>query len=53
MIFDKEEIDLLVELISNEQIHMNKKNPESYCTSKHQKLEELKVKIKDGGNGKD
>lgn len=50
MIFNKEEINLLVELISNEQIHMNMKNPESYCTSKHRKLEELKIKIKDSEN---
>ena len=53
MIFDKEEIALLVELISNEQINMNKKNPESYCASKHRKLEELKVKIKDNENEQD
>lgn len=50
MKFNKEEIDLLVELIANEQIHMNIKNPESYSTSKHRKLEELKVKIKDSDN---
>lgn len=50
MIFNNEEINLLVKLISNEQIYMNKKNPSSYNENEYKKLEELKVKIKGSKN---
>lgn len=50
MIFTNEEINLLVKLISNEQIHMNKKNSSSYNENEYKKLEELKVKIKGSKN---
>lgn len=47
MIFTKEEEKLLLELISNEQIHMIIKDCNKYESDKYKKLEELKVKIKD------
>lgn len=46
-IFTKEEEKLLLELISNEQIHMIIKDCNKYESDKYKKLEELKVKIKD------
>lgn len=46
MILNNEEINLLVELISNEQIHRHKKHPDFYCDNKYKQLEELKIKIK-------
>ena len=46
MIFNKEEKKLLLELISNEQIHMIMKDCNKYESDKYKKLEELKVKIK-------
>lgn len=46
-IFSKEEEKLLLELISNEQIHMIIKDCTKYSSDKYKKLEELKVKIKD------
>lgn len=46
MTFDKEEKKMLLELISNEQIHMIIKY-NRYESDKYKKLEELKVKIKD------
>lgn len=47
MTFDKEEKKMLLELISNEQIHMIIKDYNRYESDKYKKLEELKVKIKD------
>ena len=44
---NKEEKKLLLELIGNEQIHMIIKDHTKYESDKYQKLEELKVKIKD------
>lgn len=38
---------LLIELISNEQIHMIIKHPDRYENEKYKHLEELKMKIKD------
>lgn len=46
-IFSKKEEKLLLELISNEQIHMIIKDCSKYSSEKYKKLEELKVKIKD------
>ena len=47
---NKEEKKLLLELICNEQIHMIIKDHSKYESDKYQKLEELKVKIKDLGD---
>ena len=47
---NKEEKKLLLELICNEQIHMIIKYHSKYESDKYQKLEELKVKIKDLGD---
>lgn len=44
---NKEEKKLLLELIGNEQIHMIIKDHTKYESDKYQKLEELKIKIKD------
>ena len=46
-IFTKEEKKILIELICNEQTHMIIKDHTKYDSDKYQKLEELKVKIKD------
>lgn len=43
----KEEKKILIELVSNEQIHMIIKDPNKYKSKKYVALEELKVKIKD------
>ena len=48
MKISKEEKKLLIELICNEQTHMIVKNHTKYDSDKYRKLEELKVKIKDG-----
>ena len=45
-LFSKEEKKLLLELISNEQIHMIIKDHNKYESEKYVKLEKLKVKIK-------
>lgn len=50
MLSDKER-KVLIELISNEQIHMIIKHPDRYGTHKYTFLEELKVKIKEMGDG--
>ena len=42
-----EEKRMLVELICNEQTHMIKKDHSKYKSDKYNKLEKLKVKIKD------
>lgn len=47
MMFDKNEIKLLLELIGNEQIHMITKDNTKYESIKYKKLEALKIKIKD------
>lgn len=47
MIFSGKEKKMLIELISNEQIHMIIKDSDKYSSDKYKKLEELKVKIKD------
>lgn len=47
IIFSKEERKILIELISNEQIHMIIKDHTKYDSDKYKKLEKLKVKIKD------
>lgn len=44
----KEEKKILIELISNEQIHMIIKDHTKYESEKYKKLEELKVRVKDG-----
>lgn len=44
---NKEDKKLLIDLISNEQIHMIIKDSSKYKSSKYKKLEKLKVKIKD------
>ena len=41
------EKELLLDLICEKQIHIILKNHEDYESKKYQKLEELKVKIKD------
>lgn len=46
-IFSKEEEKILLELISNEQIHMIIKDCSKYDSDRYKKLEQLKVKIKD------
>lgn len=43
----KEEKKMLIELVSNEQIHMIIKDHNKYKSKKYAKLEALKVKIKD------
>ena len=43
----KEEKKILMELVSNEQIHMIIKDPNKYKSKKYAALEALKVKIKD------
>lgn len=45
----KSEEKILLELISNEQIHMIIKDCTKYDSDKYKKLEELKVKIKELG----
>ena len=47
MTFNKEERRVLLELISNEQIHMIMKDSNKYRSEKYVKLEELKIKIND------
>ena len=47
MRLNKEETQLLIELICNEQTHMIIKDHNKYDSDKYKKLEELKVKIKD------
>lgn len=47
MKFTKEQKKMLIELISNEQIHMIIKDNTRYDSDKYKHLEELKVKIKD------
>ena len=46
-ILNKEEKKMIIELICNEQTHMIIKDHTKYESDKYQKLEELKVKIKD------
>ena len=48
MKISKEEKKLLIELICNEQTHMIVKDHTKHDSDKYRKLEELKVKIKDG-----
>ena len=48
MKISKEEKKLLIELICNEQTHMIIKDHAKYDSDKYRKLEELKIKIKDG-----
>jgi hypothetical protein len=43
----RKEKHLLIELISNEQIHMIIKDHTKYDSEKYKHLEELKVKLKD------
>ena len=43
----KEEKKMLIELVSNEQIHMIIKDPNKYKSKKYSALEVLKIKIKD------
>lgn len=50
MLSDKDK-KTLIELISNEQIHMIIKRSELYESEKYKRLEELKVKIKDIESG--
>lgn len=47
MIFTEKEKRLLLELISNEQIHMIIKDHTRYESEKYKMLEKLKVAIKD------
>lgn len=47
MNFSKEERRILIELISNEQIHMIIKDHAKYKSDKYKALEKLKVKVKD------
>ena len=47
MNFSKEERKILIELISNEQIHMIIKDHAKYKSDKYKTLEKLKVKVKD------
>lgn len=46
-IFSDKEKRMLIELISNEQIHMILKDRNKYDSYKYKALEQLKVKIKD------
>ena len=48
MKISKEEKKLLIERICNEQTHMIVKEHTKYDSDKYRKLEELKIKIKDG-----
>ena len=48
MKISKEEKKLLIELICNEQTHMIIKDQPKHESDKYRKLEEVKVKIKDG-----
>lgn len=43
----KEEKEIIIKLICNEQTHMIVKDSMKYKSDKYKKLEELKVKIKD------
>lgn len=47
MKLSKDEQKMLIELVSNEQIHMIIKDHTKYDSDKYRKLEMLKVKIKD------
>ena len=47
MTLNKEEKKALIELICNEQTHMIVKDHTKYDSQKYNKLEKLKVKIKD------
>ena len=47
MSLSKHEKKMLIELISNEQIHMIIKDHTRYDSDKYKELERLKVKIKD------
>ena len=47
MTFNKEEKKLLLEIICDEQIHMIVKDHTRYESDRYNRLEELKVKIKD------
>lgn len=47
MRLSKDEQKMLIELVSNEQIHMIIKDHTKYESDKYQRLEMLKVKIKD------
>ena len=47
MTLNKEEKKLLLEIICDEQIHMIVKDHTRYESDRYNKLEELKVKIKD------
>lgn len=47
MRFSKDERKMLIELISNEQIHMIIKDHTKYKSDKYKALEKLKVKVKD------
>ena len=47
MNFSKDERRMLIELISNEQIHMIIKDNTKYKSDKYKALEKLKVKVKD------
>ena len=50
MTFNKEEKKLLLELISNEQIHMLLKSPNKYKSEKYVQLEKLKARINECSN---
>lgn len=50
MIFTKQEKKLLIELISNEQIHMILKDSTKYESEKYKKLESLKVKVNESND---
>lgn len=47
MKLERDERKIIIELISNEQIHMIIKDHTKYDSDKYKKLEMLKVKIKD------
>lgn len=47
MELSEDEKNILIELISNEQIHMIIKNSSRYQTDKYKHLEALKIKVKD------
>ena len=47
MKLERDERKIIIELISNEQIHMIIKDHNKYDSDKYKKLEMLKVKIKD------
>jgi hypothetical protein len=46
MILNQEEIEIILELIGSEQIHMIAKNHKKYDSNRYIKLEELKRKLK-------